>query len=290
MDSFGLRQEQSELMKSVLELQHKLEIGETRIKELHCEEMRYLEEIPIYKKQSEDAILKANNDSKQAVIVSDKLSKFYKELDQVKDLIVDQEMLWSNLKDTQKKIIEETRIINEQVKIRQQDLDKREESVLNRENLCDSRDIEHKTKYSELDSRELEMLQKEKEHTSNVDKLNSDINVHNNNIETYEEKIILFNEHKVFLEKDKEVLKNKLQKADILINSQVELKASLLLQAEKLSKEVSLTQSKQISLDKALLDLVNQENALKIKELKIKKMAHDAGLEKELKELEESLK
>ena len=55
MDSFGLRQEISELSKKYEDLKHRLIVGEARMKELHEEEMRYLTEIPNFRKQSEDA-------------------------------------------------------------------------------------------------------------------------------------------------------------------------------------------------------------------------------------------
>ncbi len=54
MDSYALIQEQGNLFKSVSELRNLKENLDSRIKELHDEEMLYLKEIPEYKKRSEE--------------------------------------------------------------------------------------------------------------------------------------------------------------------------------------------------------------------------------------------
>lgn len=285
MDSFGLRQEQSELLKSVAELNHKLEIGEARIKELHSEEMRYLEEIPVYKNQAEDIRIRSKELMNKYEILNKNLIIEEQKLCNIQTSVAKEEQALIELKETEQKIINENKDINETIKnrhidlnIRETEIDKRESDLIIKEDSC---------KRIELDlvKRESDVVNKEKNISSGHDNLNSALEIHTNNLSIYSQNVRSLAEQRGFLEEDKIILKDKLAKADKVIKDQIELKAALLLQAEKLSKEISLTQAKQSSLDKNIADLINQENSLKIKELKISKMARDAGLIKELAEL-----
>lgn len=290
MDSFSLRQEQSELLKSVADLKHKLDVGEARMKEMHVEEMRYLEEIPVYKKQAQEAKLQAQEAQEKVIPLRKDLDSANAELIKARGLTIREEIALKELKETQSKIIDETKTINEQVKQRHEKLKERESMVENREKLCDSRDIEHKNKESKLDNREFELLKNEETHKNNEKKLIEDISVHDLNVTLHRNKVNTFIESKELHLIDEQNLSIKSQRVERLIKENTELKSQLLLQADKMSQATKLAENKQVSLDKALADLINQENSLKIKELKIKKMAHDAGLQKELKDLEASLK
>lgn len=285
MDSFGLRQEQSELLKSVNELKHQLEIGEDRMKELHSEEMRYLEEIPVYKKQAEESKNSHGMIEGKTVSLRIELDKVSKELERLKLLVIQEEKSLSDLKNTEKKIIEETKIMNDQIKQRHEKLKERESVSAGAINDIEIITGSLNNKESELDKREFAISQRESKHKEDSDILDSHIEVHEINVNSHNDRIRTFEEQKRFYIEDEQLLKDKLGKADKLIKDQIELKASLLLQTEKLKKEIELTQAKQVSLDKNIADLVNQENALKIKELKLNKMAHDNGLIKELAEL-----
>ena len=59
---------------------------------------------------------------------------------------------------------------------------------------------------------------------------------------------------------------------------------------ESLDAEIKIANSKQESLDKAINDLKNEEKRIKILELKVIKLAKDANIDKELKDLMESVK
>lgn len=285
MDSFALRQEQSELFKSVSGLKHTLEVGEARIKELHDEEMRYLKEIPVYRQQSSEGRLEAKDLSSKIDIMKKEALVLKQSLYEIQNSVSKENEALDSLKETQIKIIEETKEINNQISNRHNDLMNRESSVQVRESNVSLKEKFCDNKESELSNREAELSKKENEHNNNVVILNSDIEKHELNVNAHDENVKSFAERKRFQYEDEQLLRDKLAKADKLVKDQVGLKAALLLQSEKLSKEISLTQAKQVSLEKNIADLINQENALKIKELKLNKMVHDAGLAKELAEL-----
>ncbi len=290
MDSYTLKQEQNELLKSVSELKKKVETYEIRIKELHAEEVRYLSEIPNYKKQAEESKIKAGESAGKVTPLQEMLENAKKELIRVEGLTIRETQALAELKEIEKKIIEENKIINEQIKQRHEKLKERELVIDDREKKAEAKEIHNNRFESELDNRQVDLSQREKEIDLGYQELNSRLEIHDNNLSVHAESVRSLAERKKFHAEDEQLLKDKLAKADKFVKDQIELKVNLLLQSENLKKEIELTKAKQVSLDKNIADLVNQENVLKIKELKIKKIAHDAGIEKELKELEASLK
>lgn len=290
MDSFGLKEEQNELVKSVSELKHIKEVMDKRVKELHSEELYYLGEIPKIKEEYQQNRLKIDQLNCQLSELSVIVNKHKSDIEKYKDVIANENKSFLELKSTQDKIIKDTFDINEKIKQRHSDLKEKELSISNRERLCDSREIQNNKKQSDLDNREVELIGKDKKISSSYAELNVSIENHNMDKSHHDNNVLSLHELRKFHEEDKQKLNNKLAQADRLIKENTDLKASLLLQADKLSKEVRIAEEKQKSLDRALADLSNQENVLKIKDLKIRKMAHDAGLQKELKELEESTK
>lgn len=285
MDSYRLKEEQNELLKSVAELKNKIDTGRIRIKELHEEEIKYLSEIPEYKTQAEDKKLKYESILKQIEDSNKELTICKQKLKNIQHLVSIQEELLFDLKNTENKIIEETRIMNEQIKKRHEKLKEVESFLDNRERLVNAKE-QYSIKYElELNHREVDLSKREEIHIKDKNTLDRDLEVHENNLIEHGRNLQSFTERKRFQTEDEQNLRDKLSKADRYIKEQIDLKASLLLQSEKLKKEIELTQAKQASLDKNIADLINQENALKIKELKIKKMVHDAGLVKELAEL-----
>lgn len=285
MDSFGLRQEQEDLTKLVSALKHKLEIGESRVKELHDEEMRYLIEIPVYKKQSEEARLRLESIDNQIVPLNQELSELYKELSKTKELISIENKSLIELRETEKKIIEETKLINEQIKNRHEELKNRQSVIENTEKLHSEINNNHQKIDTDLSNRETNLLKKEEELNLGIQELSSRIDIHNSNLSIHAENVRSIIEQRKFITEDEQAVRDKLNKANKLVKDHIDLKAALLIQSEKLAKEIEITQNKQKSLDRNIADLKNQENALKIKELQIKKMAHDAGLEKQLADL-----
>ncbi len=285
MDSFGLRQEQSELLKSVSELKHKLEIGEKRVKELHDEEMRYLQEIPVYKKQAENESAKLKEVSNLVVSVSIELEKLNNQVKENNSSLDKSKSDMNELSINSQIILDSIQKEKDDSRRRSLEVKNSEIAVQEREVNCVSRETFHKKIESDLDKRESDLSKLENEFKDKAGKLTDDILVHQGKVEEHGKNLESLAERKKFHSEDEELLKNKLAKADKLIKDQIELKSGLILQSEKLDKEISITKAKQDSLDRHIADLVNQENALKIKELKIRKMAHDAGLVKELAEL-----
>ena len=290
MDSFGLRQEQENLVKSVNELKHKLEVVDARIKELHEEEMRYLSEIPQYKQQARDAQAQAKEAQAKVAPIKQELDELNKELIVIRGLNSIESKSLTELKETQKKIIEETKAINEQIKGRHEQLKQRELAVSDKEKACELREVGYSNRDFDLTKGEVELAQKIVVHKKNEEELKDKIETHKNNVALHNTKVDSLIEQKQFHEQDKADLQNKLAQVDKLKKEQIGMKSQLLLQAEKASKAITESERKQKMLDKAIDDLKNQENNLKLKELRVQKLIKDAGISKELKELEESLK
>lgn len=289
MDSYALRQEISDLSKQWADLKHKLEVGETRMKELHEEEMQYLKEIPVYEKQSKDAKV-------QAIEVQSKISPLKQELNDLnKDLIVAKGLTaienksLSELKETQNKIIEETKNINEQIKVRHEQLKQRELAVGDREKSCELREVGYSNRDFDLTKGEVELAQNKESLDKSHEILRNNQDIHNENVKAHKVKVDALIEQKQFHEEDKIILQDKMAKADRLIKEQITMKTQLLLQAEKADKAIKAAENKQNILDRALDDLKNQDNILKVKELRIQKMIKDAGLQDELKKLQAEL-
>ncbi len=290
MDSYALREEFNTLQKEVTQLRHVKEVMDARLKEMHIEEIKYLEEIPIYKKRSDDA---KNNYLKleaQSVPLKKELEGIINELKKVRSLVIEEEKALDDIRNKIHDINNECSIKKLELSKIEKDLKLRQELVTVREADCNSRDAFHRKLEFDLDKRDVEISKKELalEHSHND--LHTERISHESNVRTYDENVRSLTEQRKFLEEDKQLIKDKLAKADKLIKDHCDLKAQLLLQADKMSKAVRTAEDKQIMLDKALTELTNQENTLKIKDLKIRKMAHDAGLQKELKELEASIR
>ena len=289
MDSFGLRQEQENLVKSVNELKHKLEVVDARMKELHEEEMRYLAEIPQYKQQSRDAQAQAKEAQAKVSPIKQELDDLNKDLIVIKGLTAIENKSLTELKETQKKIIEETKTINEQIKGRQEQLKQRELAVSDRERACELREVGYSNRDFELTKGEVELAQKVAIYNKSEENLKDKIETHKNNVALHKTKVDALIEQKQFHEEDKIVLQDKLAQVDKLKKDQIGMKSQLLLQAEKADKEIKAAENKQKILDRALDDLKNQENNLKVKELRIQKLIKDNNLCNELKELQAEL-
>lgn len=289
-DALVLREELAQLKKDIISSRKVKDDLDSYVKTLYEEELRYISEISAYKKQSEENKFKAEEASKQCAIVNDKLSKFSMELQQVKELINKENLSLNELKETQQKIIKETSEINLHIQSRHAELKDKEKIYEYQINKINSLDLINKTKEAELIKREVEINNKEVALEHGHKNLESAIEIHSNNVSIHSQNVRSLSEMRKFHEEDENSLRDKLNNADRLVKEQIDIKVSLSLQEENLKKEIDTYKRKQDSLDKHIADLKNQENLLKIKELKILKIAREAGVEKELKELEESLK
>lgn len=287
MDSFTLRQEISDLSKQYNDLKHKLDIGEARIKELHEEEMLYLKEIPIYKEQANLSKIKAEEASGKISPLQKIIDDTQNELIRIQDSTAKENQALRELKETQLKIIAETKKINEDIKVSHEKLKQRELAVGDREKSCELIEVGHVNRDNDLDKREIDLENKGKKLNDEHIKLNDLIECHHNNVLEHNKKVDIFIQTKELHLQDEKMLSVRQEKLNKLVTDNAKLKADLLIQLDNLSKELSVTKRKQDFLDRSIADLSNQQNALKLKELKIMKMAHDAGIQKELKELEE---
>lgn len=290
MDSYALRQEQSELLKSVAELKKTLETGESRNKELHNEYMEYLKDIPVYKKQAEEGRAAVKETSQRIAELRVSLSALDDQIKQSNKDLAEAQSGMQEIRANSQIILDKIQEEKEQSRKRVLDAKSREVVASGREKELDERKVALDMRDKETDQRESLILALEEESKIKNGELSKKIDAHNLGVTIHANKVDDLIQSKELHAQEEQILANKSMKVEKIIKDNIELKASLLLQSEKLSKEITITQGKQVSLDRALADLVNQENALRIKELKIKKMAHDAGLEKELKALEASLK
>lgn len=290
MDSYRLKEEQAILIKEVNDLKTKKDLMEKRINDLHAEEIRYLDEIPTFRKQFEEHKNILSVASSKTVIARKELTDVNDELRKVRSLIIEEKKSLENINNEHINAIEEIRKEKIILSKLNYDIKNRESKVQERERTCDSIELSHIDKNEELFKRQVKLNREIDDMNINKKELDKDIESHIKSKIVLDETVNRLTQAKKFHEEDKQVLKDKLEKADRLVKENSEIKAQLLLQAEKLNKEIELCKSKQSSLDKNIADLVNQENTLKVKDLKIRKMAHDAGIQKELKELEESIK
>ena len=290
MDSFALREELANLQKSLAETKHIYEVMDKRVKELHIEEMRYLEEIPKYKKQAQEekqVLLKLESG---IPIARKELENITEQFKKIKELVIGEEEALREVKAAGHNIEKECAIKKSNI-LRQEENIKMMQIILSeREGDCVNKEEFNKKVELDLDNREIEIKNKERALEHGYQELNSSIDSYKSNLSDYAEKLRSLNEQRKFLEDDKQLTQDKLQKADKILKENLATKASLMLQADKMSNAIKSAEDKQRSLDRALADLVNQENVLKIKELKINKLIRDHGLQKELKELQESVK
>ena len=285
MDSFGLREENAKLSKEYEQLKHMLIVGENRVKELHEEELRYLLEIPQYKQQAKDAKEQAQGFISSLAPLKKEIEELNKDLRIITGLNYVESKCLTELKETQKKIIQETKEINETIKQRHEQLKQRELAVADKEKACELREVGYSNRDFELTKGEVDLAQKVVVHKKNEEELRDKIETHKNNVEIHNKNVSSLIEQKKFHAEDAEALKDRLQKADKLVKDQIKLKTALLLQAEKADEAIKAAENKQKILDRALDDLKNQENILKIKELRVKKLINDNNIQKELAEL-----
>lgn len=289
-DKLRIREEISELKKQILIYKNEVQSLDIKVKKLHEEEIEYLRDIPSYKNRSE---LAKNNYLKlesQSISLKRELEGVIRELNKVRFLVIDEEKSLKESKDRKLYISKE--ISDSYIELNKKifDINNRELLVGIREKDCNSRELFNRKIESDLDNREVKLNYLENEFNIKSNELINSIVLHEENKNIHCDNIRSIIEQRKFIEEDKLLVRDKLSKADKLVKDNCELKAQLLLQADKASQAIKTAENKQIMLDKALSELEHQENILKIKDLKIRKMAHEAGLQKELKELEATIK
>lgn len=290
MDSYKLREEHSKLVKDVDQLKHVKEVMDKRVKELHVQEMKYLDEIPELRKTWE----------KQKYLIDIYESKYkdaYKALEDInvkyqnlKKLAVIENEKLGNLIESNSK---ESFLLNKQkedIKDQSNELRIREEALRVRERECDARELVCIDREEAVFKSEVKLKKLQEFVNISNKELEANVEIHKIKVSKHDKKEADFIENKKYHSFQEEELKQKLQQIDKIIKENSALKSQLLLQADKLSKELQIAKDKQVSLDRNIADLDNQSNVLKIKELRIKKLAHDNGLIKELRELEASVK
>lgn len=289
-DPLILREESAQLKKDIAQSNHVKDALNKHVEELHQEELRYISEIPAYKKQAKESEYMAGESAGRLTASQKLLEDAQKELIKVQGLTIKENKALSELKDTYKRIIKETSEINLQIDARHSELKDREKINKYQIDKINSLELINNNKQNELDKREINIKKNEDYIKSRFDDLKLKQDYHSKKVDEHEEKVDALIQSKELHLQDEQTLRDKLQKSEKIIQDNLKLKSDLLLQSEKLSKEIIITQNKQVSLDRSLADLVNQENTLKIKELKVNKLIRDKGLQDELRALQESLK
>lgn len=273
-----------ELRNEIDSLKHIKETMDKRVKELHEEEMRYLEEIPLYKKQAKEAKETHAVLAGKTVSLMAELEGVRKELVKTQGLVIVEQRALESLKETQKKIIEETKAMNEQIKQRHEQLKQRELAVGDMEKSSELREVGCKNREFDLDKREVEIKNKESALDHAHQDLNDSLKSHEKNIKIHANNVRSLAEQRKFHEEDKNVLQDKIYKADKLVKDHINLKASLLLQSEKLATSIKEVDEKRGFLDKQEQSLREREDFLRFKKSKFSQLVEDAGLPKEIKE------
>lgn len=289
-DLSRVRKELEHLKKEILASKHIKEVLDSRIQDLHKEEVRYLDEIPSLKREWQKHNIILRELREKCKDVDQSWSSAKEELKILRKSIDSEQLKLSDLIKKNELALTILDKKEEELKVDASKLRDREDSVRSREIKCDSRELACIDREEIVFKGEVELNIIREDINKLYKKLESDIEIHKSRMLNHEKREAVLLENKKYHVSQEEILKQKMQQAEKIIKDNAILKNQLMLQAEKLSKEIRLANEKQTSLDRNISDLTNQSNALKIKELKVKKMAHDAGLIKELKELEESIK
>lgn len=288
-DPLNLREELAQLKKDIFSSRHIKEVLDQRIKELSEEEMRYLNEIPSYKHQAKNEAVKAGDTVRLTEATRSELNKVNLELSSIQLEVAKQSEIIRNRVNVAREIEKKCEDREYSVDYREHQCANRELTVQLREKQCDEKELALIARDEAVFKDEFAASKNKREVQEANERLNDNLKSYSNNLEVHARNLAVLDQRKKFMSEDEQILKIKLEKAERLVRESVEIKAQELLQADKLSKELLACKHKQDSLDRNIADLKNQENVLKIKELKIKKLAHEAGLEKELRDLEASM-
>lgn len=278
------------LQKEIKQLQHTKDVLNKRIEELSKEELQYLTDIPKFKKQAEDQKNSTDGIIEKTNLLRNNLSSVNNELKENTSIL---EKTKSDIKELRE---ESNAVLNDVIKKRSS-VEKLYIDVKNRESKCVERE-------KNIESKELSLKETEKIYENNKKELSDSIK----RWKESNDKLILDNEKLLLSKKEldseknkfyeirksyfdqEEVLKSKILEADRIIKNNSVITIELELKNKKLDEETSKSIRLQDSLSRNISDLDNQRKFVKVMELRVKKLAHDAGIDKELQELEASLK
>lgn len=260
------------------------------INNLSSQKVKYINEIPHFK-------ILADSERDITNELLDRNSKLKEQLsclnNQIKDLTLlvnDSKSYLEILKNDSDKLYYRLSDKNKEYEKRLIDIKERESSLLKAERLFSIRENEIINADKVNSQKEILFTIKEDELNQKINKLELDIEFHEYDKYSYAKNLEEYSNNLMKLEEDNEILSGRIKEFELIVRKNVDLKSELLAEKNKLNEEIIKTKSMQDSLSRNIEDLDNKEKKIKIMELRIKKMAHDAGLNKEIKELEESLK
>lgn len=289
-DSLRVRQELERMKKEVAVLNNTKSTLENIIQNLSKEKVKYLEEIPKSKKWAEQQKELTETVSAKTSLAVKALSEANQKLKDVKKLIEAEENKLSALKLENEIELGSLFDLRNKNNNESEDLKKREVAVRDRLNLAGTKEAENEKnalaiiqKMAVLEKNNMNFLKASAVLNARTEELNSAVETHIQNVKVFESNRIIYSNQL-------EGLKYKLAQANNLISETNELKSNLVRQLKKLDDSIARSEEKQKSLDRNISDLATKEKALQIKDLRIRKLAHEAGLDKELVELEQALK
>ena len=289
-DPLRLREELAQLKKDIAQAQHIKDAVNTHVEALHKEELGYIGAIPSFKQRAKDAEKDAVESYKLLETVNQKIISAHKELTAIQNEIIEANKHLDDVRKAADSVEKQCFLMKEDVLNRVEDIKRREKAVQDRENNCSNQESFHKKVEFDLDRKEAELKKKEDAHIVSQKQLDNNIELHEKNVSLHNDRVRVLNEQRSSVEEAWKRIDDKMLQADKLMKENIDTKAGLMMQLEQVAKDTEANVVKQKSLDTNIADLKHQENVLKIKELKIKKLAYDAGLQQQLKDLEATVK
>lgn len=278
------------LQKEIKQAQHIKDVLDERVKKLSEEELQYLSDIPKFKKQAENERAVCEEIVNKSNVFKSQLSAINNELKEKRDAILKANEDMEEISHNSKLVTDSIHKQSVECVNRIDAVKKREVDANSRENLIQAKENELEKIKSDIDSKNdklnismkrwEELRSKNEKDLESLEQKKSELDKREN----------LFNENRKSAIQQEEILKDKIQDSDRIIKNNTNLTAELELKKSDLNKEISKSATLQESLSRNISELENEKKRIKIMELRVKKMAHDSGLDKELQELEESLK
>lgn len=277
----------------IIQLQKEVKILEQRkfelnnaIQNLSNEKIKYLEEIPKSKKWAEDQAERANIISVKTDNLVKELNSKNQDLKDINSLIVQANKDLNDLKDAHASEIPALEDRKLEIINRTKDIKDREVALNQRLAIAEDKERKNLAQDNINESKLLDISKKQKEYIEASQYLESNRKSLTDRENEHVKNESLFNENKKDYINKQDILKYKLEQANVLIKDNEKLKRELEFQKKSLKDATDRMEERKLSLHNNILALNNREKELQIKDLRIRKLAHEAGLDKELAELQ----
>lgn len=278
------------LKKEVKAVQHIKDTLDKRIEQLSKEELKYLADIPAFKKQAEDARIQGEEISKKVSVLRQALRQSDDAVKSNREILAATQKEMQELRDNSQKILDNIQEEKEESRKRILDIKNREVLCGDREKLIEKRELACNQREVHLSRDEFVLQDRIMNLAKDRAALDQELELHKSNVGNHASNVRILSEKTAETNSLREVLKSKSGDLETLIRHNEELQLDLILQKKDLADQIEKSKFLQSSLDSNIRDLENEKKRIQVLELKVKKLAHDKGLDAEIKELEEALK